>query len=415
MRGTRRRLQATKGFERTSDNGLTVGRQRFDVWLPKRPQRPECPAGDLLIKLVYIVDWLPPDYGAIGQYALKEAEERAARGDDVVLLGLTSGATSRQSRDTGAGRLTVVRLNSAAVDRISFKRRAIWTLRTNLRLVASAAQDLLTADEILFTASPPFLEHLLVPLSPLLRGRLVFRIADLHPECMIAELPSAPSWLLRFQDLTRLLRRAPDQIEVLGEDQKRRLVAEGVPSQRIVLRRSGSPVSIGPDTEPLPLPSALVGRHALLYSGAVAHAHDIDTFVNGYELHHQRGSGRMVLWLNAAGGRSDAFEQAVVERRLPVHRSSPVPLSDLGRLLVTPAAHLITQRNEYVGLVVPSKVYGCVESGRDILFVGSRESDVDLICRRRHQGNAYQRVNVGDVSGMAQALELLAERAANNT
>ncbi len=361
-------------------------------------------------KLVYIVDWLPPDHGAIGQYALKESSERAGAGEHVVLVGLTTGRAGTTVERLGGGSLTIHRLRSSPVDRVSFKRRAAWTLKTNARLVARAAGDLFSADEVLFTASPPFLEHLLVPLGKLVPGRIVFRIADLHPECMMNELSRVPEWLRMFHALTRALRRSADVVEVLGEDQRRILISQGVSSERIRLNRSGAPVRIGPETEPLDIPVSLQGRHVLLYSGAVAHAHEIDTFIEGYRLHHERGSGRAAFWLSAAGARADSFEARLRGLGLPIHRSAPVPLSELAQLLVTPAAHLITLRDDYTGLVVPSKVYGCIESGRDVLFVGSAASDVDLLCRREMPPNAYVRVNVGDAPGVQRALEHLCDR-----
>ncbi len=361
--------------------------------------------------LVYLVDWLPPEYGAIGQYALQEATARAAQGDSVILVGLTSGPSSLERQVHGAGELTVRRLHSRPLDRSGLKRRAAWTLETNLRLVGAALPSLLAADEVLFTASPPFLEHFIVPLRPLIRGKVIFRVADLHPECLMAELPSVPAWLEAFQRISVLLRRHADVVEVLGEDQRRRLLSQGVDPARVVLRRSGAPVAVPPGTRPLELPAELEQRCVLLYSGAVSQAHDIDTFVEGYRRHHASGSGRVGFWLNAAGGRADEFEQAVRSRRLPLARSAPVPLAQLASLLVTPAAHLITLRDSFVGLVVPSKVYGCVESGRDILYVGSSESDVDLMCRQGAQARGgYARVEVGDPAGVAHALEELADR-----
>ena len=53
----------------------------------------------------------------------------------------------------------------------------------------------------------------------------------------------------------------------------------------------------------------------------------------------------------------------------------------LASLLVTADAHLITLSDAFVGFVAPSKVYGCIESRRPILYVGSDRSDVDLLCR----------------------------------
>ena len=41
-------------------------------------------------RLVYICDWLPPDFGAVGQYAMLSAREWATSGWAVTLVGLTS-------------------------------------------------------------------------------------------------------------------------------------------------------------------------------------------------------------------------------------------------------------------------------------------------------------------------------------
>src|SRR5207248_1483396 len=99
-----------------------------------------------------------------------------------------------------------------------------WTLRTNLRLLWRARREIAGADEILFTGSPPFLLHFLVPLAALLRKRLTYRITDFHPECLIAELGRTPAPLAAFRALTVALRHHVDRFEVLGEDQRRRLL-----------------------------------------------------------------------------------------------------------------------------------------------------------------------------------------------
>ena len=45
-------------------------------------------------RLVYICDWLPPDFGAVGQYAMLFARQWAKDGWAVTLVGLTSGEPS---------------------------------------------------------------------------------------------------------------------------------------------------------------------------------------------------------------------------------------------------------------------------------------------------------------------------------
>lgn len=361
-------------------------------------------------RLLSLCDWLPPDFGAVGQYALIAARAESESGRDVTLVGLSSTADSTVGEIRGAGRLLEVRVKGALYDRSNLGRRLRWTLATNLRLLRRAWRYARRADEILFTGSPPFFLHFIVPANLLLRKRLTYRITDFHPECLIAELGREPWWLAWFRRWTIFLRRRVHRFEVLGEDQRRRLRAIGIPDERIVLRRDASPVAIDATTAPLPRPAELEGKIVLLYSGNFGVAHDDATFIEGYQRHHREGSGRVVLWLNATGAKADRVEAELRQRGLPVHRSRPVAIEDLARLLVTPDAHLITLRDAFVGYVLPSKVYGCIASDKPVLFVGSEESDVHLLCSQGNSEAAYRRVPVGDAEGVRRALDDLGER-----
>jgi hypothetical protein len=332
----------------------------------------------------------------VGQYSLEFARQRAAAGEDVVLAGLSSTANGITREDVGAGRLTVLRFKARAYDRSNLRQRAWWTLRVNLGLLSRVRKHLLAADEILFTGSPPFLLHFLAPLNRLLRKRLVYRITDFHPECLMAGMERVPLPLKAFHRLTLAWRRTVGEFEVLGEDQRRRLLEIGVRHDRIRLKRDPSPVSIPPETAPLPRPAELSSHVLLLYSGNFGVAHDHETFLEGYRLHHREGTGRVALWLNAVGAKADLVERLLHEQGLPVHRSRPVPLESLARLLVTPDAHLITLRDLFVGY---------------ILYIGSLDSDVHLLCREGLPPTAYHQVPTGQPGQVAAALEALADRA----
>ncbi|WP_395710428.1 hypothetical protein [Reyranella sp.] len=358
-------------------------------------------------KIVIIADWLPPDFGAVGQYMQMRAQALAEQGHDVTLIGLASSGSATRSGARGQGRLTELRLSATSVPRTSLLRRLLWTIWTNVRLVAAGFRSLRAADGILFTGSPPFLIHLLAPLRFLWRGRLVYRITDFHPECLIAAR-DRPSWALGILlSLTNFWRRRVDGFEVLGLDQRRRLQETGVPERRMTLVRDGSPVMFTGQEHAEPLPQPLAGTVVLLYSGNYGVAHEVETVVAGYERHHRQGSGRVHLWLSATGGGADEVAMRLSGRGLPIHKSAPVPLERLAGLLLAPAAHLVTLRDAFVGFVMPSKIYACVASGRPILFVGSADSDVDLIAR---EGRAdYWHVVCGDVAGFAAALEAIAD------
>lgn len=361
-------------------------------------------------RIVVIADWLPPDFGAVGQYMLLRARSFAERGHDVTLVGLTSGPGSHRAAQLGKGKLTEVRLTARSVPRSSLLRRLAWTLWTDMRLVAAALGPMRRADGILFTGSPPFLVHLLAPLKPLWRGRLIYRITDFHPECLIAAREHHPSRVLQaLLWLTNVWRRRVDGFEVLGKDQLGRLRATGIARERIALVRDGSPVVFDDGVPGAPIPRELAGHCVLLYSGNYGIAHEVETVAEGYRLHCRRGSGRVRLWLSASGAGAETLAARFADDGLPFHRSSPVPLDRLAGLLRAPDAHLITLKDRFVGYVMPSKIYACLESKRPLLFVGSDQSDIDQLARS--SGLPYRRISCGDAAGFAAALEEVADLA----
>ena len=97
-------------------------------------------------RLVVLADWLPPDFGAVGQYMQLRAQALAEPGHDVTLIGLASGAASVRREARGKGTLAELRLAARPVPRGSLLSRLVWTLWTDLRLVTAGFRDLRAAD-----------------------------------------------------------------------------------------------------------------------------------------------------------------------------------------------------------------------------------------------------------------------------
>lgn len=359
--------------------------------------------------ILLLADWLPPDFGAIGQYALQHAEMLATQGHCVCLVGFSSTAGHVQTSVHGAGELTVIRIRRPTYDRSALLQRAWWTLAANVSLLWAARRHLRTADEVVFTGSPPYLLHFIVPLRPLIRGRLRYRIADFHPECLIAT-KARPSWFLKaLQRLTWFWRRRVDVMEIIAEDQRSRLLLHGIRPERIDLRRDVSPVAFG-DAVAAPPPAALTGKTIVLYSGNWGVAHDAETFLAGLAGLSETERERIGLWLNATGARADAVRDGAARLGVSVAHTAPCPLSELPGVLLAADLHLICLADAFVGLVLPSKVYACIDSARPILFVGAATSDVHTLIQDAHR-QAYYRADVGDAAAVAAALRACLERA----
>src|SRR6266542_5165707 len=96
---------------------------RLDLLIKPRVKKP---------RLVYICDWLPPDFGAVGQYAMLFAHQWAKDGWAVTLVGLTSGASScRAAKPIGDGSLEILRIHRRTYQKQRLVSRLVWTIVSN--------------------------------------------------------------------------------------------------------------------------------------------------------------------------------------------------------------------------------------------------------------------------------------------
>jgi hypothetical protein len=365
--------------------------------------------------LFYVVDWLPPDFGAVGQYAVLFATEIAASGRRVELIGLTSGAESiTEERFQTGGSLRITRIATSSYDKSNNLHRLLWTLRTNLRLISEVIVNPRSLRaELLFTGSPPFMLPFSFVAKMFRRAKLTYRITDFFPEVISANSSKPSVFLSILQRVIWILRRQVDSFQVLGEDQRRLLLAGGISPERIIMKRDVSPVVISGDEKPAKRPDELGSGLVILYSGNYGVAHDSETVIEGLLKYHSRvHKHSFSLWLNASGARVDQVEKRLRAQRIRVARTSPASLSELPAILAAADVHLITLRPEFVGIVLPSKVYSCIASRRPVLFVGPKSSDVHSLCL--DSGVLYEQVDSGDAVGFADSLERLAALLTNS-
>src|ERR1700757_3186744 len=162
-------------------------------------------------QLFYVVDWLPPDFGAVGQYGAIFARDLAVAGRDVRLIGLTTGesATTREVL-SNQKIFEISRLHSLIYTKSKLIIRLLWTFQTNIRIVYEVIRDSRSSQaELIFTGAPPFMLFFIMVTKIIRNTRLIYRITDFYPEVLIAELGRRP-WLLAIERLTWFLRRRVD-------------------------------------------------------------------------------------------------------------------------------------------------------------------------------------------------------------
>jgi hypothetical protein len=358
-------------------------------------------------RLIIACDWIPPEFGAVGQYQMAHARQTATAGGRVTLIGLGR-AASRTCERIGDGELTIIRIARPSPDKGDLFKRALWSLSANFSLLsATAATARIDPDcEILVTGSPPFFSYIVIAWANFFRHRRVtYRITDFYPETALAA-GKAP-WLRAIAPAFHWLRRRADRIEALSDCQRRRLAQSGVDPSRVEVVRDGAPVRFTQGVSPAPRPFGPQHAH-LLYSGNLGVAHDWSSFAEAYRRHVHAGPNTVRLWLNATGTGVAPLLGYCSAHNLPVHHSQPGPLESLPGLLAAADAHLILLGEPFWGYVMPSKIYACLESRRPCLYVGPAESDIHALTSF---DDMHHSVRPGDVEGVERALEALGARA----
>jgi glycosyltransferase involved in cell wall biosynthesis len=223
------------------------------------------------------------------------------------------------------------------------------------------------------------------------------------------------------------LRRADRNI-VLGRVMRRHVEGLGVASSQIVEIPNwadGSTVRpVAPAANALRTEWGLAEHFVVAHSGNLGRAHDFQQFLEAIALleadaihqpepggttarQHVPGPLASVRWLFIGGGVNFAgLETAVADRQFKtVHFKPYQPRERLAESLATADVHLVTLRPELEGLIVPSKVYGCMAAGRPIIFVGAEDGEVAHLVRGNQCG---QVVRPGDPRALANAIGELA-------
>ncbi len=256
-------------------------------------------------------------------------------------------------------------------------------------------------DTVLTLTTPPLLP-LVGTLSKLLRhSRHIIWEMDVYPDVAVALGTFKPRGVLDrlVGALADFSRRRADAIIALGPCMRDRLIARGIPPEKIHVAENWADGS-----QIRPVPRVFDGCLRILYSGNLGLAHDIDTIAQAMRCLSQDSRFRFTF---AGGGpRRKALEQFCGENSLA--NVAFEPYKDPGLLsehLGSCDIGLVTQNPATLGAVVPSKAYAIMAAGRPVLYIGPPEATPAINIRRFQCG---WQIAPGDVEGLVSLLQLLA-------
>jgi len=326
--------------------------------------------------LLFVNQHYTPDVAATGQCLADLAEHLASDGYDVEVL---ASRTRYGTGQVGAPAREV--LNGVRVTRLS---ATGFGRRTHLGRIADYAsfyvKVLVTLlfgrryDGVVFLTTPPLIS-LAGWIAWVVRGQPYgIWSMDLHPEAELAAgLLREGSRVARgLASLDARAYRNASFVVDLGAYMKQRILAKGVEPSKVhtVHIWGGRAESVAP-AEPNPLTShfGLDGKYVVMYSGNAGIVHDFGPVIEA--MRALRDDPR-IFFLFVGGGPRRAELEAVAQRERLTNFAyhDYVPRALLPHSLSVAHAHLISLRPDFVGLSVPSKLYGAMASARPILFVG---------------------------------------------
>ncbi len=337
-----------------------------------------------------------PDAEATGQLLTELCEGLADQFEVEVLCG----QPNANPRNEAFKRRGYESKHSVGIHRIGHfafdKHRSLLHRAANLisfLLIAVVKSLLIKRPDIIVVETDPFL---LATLGRFLkfwkRSKLVVYLQDLYPDVAIAVDKVKPGLItktVRFL-LFGAYKRA-DRIVVLSNDMKRRLVEQGVESQKIVI------IPNWIDTEVVyPIKGAenqfrkeqgLDGKFVVMHSGNMGLTQRLEQLVEVADRLRDRED--ICFLLVGGGAAKGGLEAMIVERSLTNILTIPYqPREKLAESLSAADLHVISMHPAITGCLMPSKMYGILASGTPILAIVPEETDVAVVVDQESVGFA---------------------------
>lgn len=257
-------------------------------------------------------------------------------------------------------------------------------------------------DRCIALTDPPFLASLAILLRPFggVHRRIFWWTMDLYPEILVSS-----GRLGEGHPLHRFLRWVNGQIIrrmggfiLLGECQLERFQTYPAWRDRDHLivppwdRRSIERVKRADNR--FIEKYALAEKKIALYAGNLGEGHTFEPLVRVAEALRDAGRDDWTLVFAIRGSKKTLLAEAAKD--LPaIVITDYQPVEWTSDLLWSAHVHLITINAESKGLVVPSKLYGVLETDAPVLFIGPDDADTAREIRRYHAGESLNEERSG--------------------
>jgi len=270
-------------------------------------------------------------------------------------------------------------------------------------------------DLVLVMSTPPFISFHGLVLKKLKKVKTIYIVQDLFPDLVIELGKIKNKYFINIlKSLSRCIIRRMDRVLVVGEFMERKIEREilqglqGMDSSQIITIHNwadGEKISILRGENEKNLIKAewgLEGRFIVLYSGNIGDLHEFDTIISAAEDLEGQGWEKICFVFIGEGIKKEYIERKAKEKGLNNILFFPFqPREVLKYSLGMADVSLVTLDEGFEGMVVPSKIYGILASGRPVIAVVGGESEVTEIISK---GRCGEIVKIGDYNALSDAV-----------
>jgi glycosyltransferase involved in cell wall biosynthesis len=209
-------------------------------------------------------------------------------------------------------------------------------------------------------------------------------------------------WVERWEKMHRGALRRAVRVIVLGDDMRERILKKGIEPDRVAIVRDGTtfPASLPDRCDPAVQEVRCGFPFVAVHAGNLGFYGAWNTLIEAAKLLQNENVGLVFV--------GDGANKASVERsaaELPnVKFLSFRPVEQVPHVMMAGDVHIVTVRRGLEGIVVPSKLYSILASGRPVLAVAASECDAARIVTREGCGVA---ADPDDPRAVAEAIRTL--------
>ncbi|SDD18852.1 glycosyltransferase family 4 protein [Halanaerobium congolense] len=241
-------------------------------------------------------------------------------------------------------------------------------------------------DTIIVLSTPPYISLVALALKLFKKSKIIYVVQDLYPEVAIELDIIKSNFLISFfKKINKFILKRVDKIVTIGEHMQELL--EKSYGKKLIEEKSKMIYNWADGEKIYPISKdqtfrkkwGLEDTFVIMYSGNMGNAHEFDTVLEAAEnLKHE---DQIKFLFVGEGVKKEYIEEYISENNLDNFVFKPYQdKEDLIYSLNTANLSLTTLNSGFEGLVVPSKVYGIMASGKPIIFISNFNNEIsDMI------------------------------------